>query len=825
MNWVLVLDQLDQLRSPLKYERTNQNQQFENQNKQRSFVNNFRQSTLLIENVFRGYQARKKMKKSKLLINFQTKKKVITEIIETETEYLKNLKYIRKNILQHIVESQLIADRTLEEVVSQLKCIYQLNKKEFFDILIKKRNNSIDLNYSAIFLNFASKLKFYSPYVNSYDMVYSVLMDNCKNNRKLKKWANHQNKNIFNIKASLSNCLIMPIQRTPKYILFLKRLIKYTNQEASEHKKLNESLGFLQDIVHSLNSKREQLLSIRRLKEISFQIKHLQFELIQPSRYFVCDSQIDCFLVENLTKTEMRNQNNLKNIISKQTKKKKKKTQIFLFNDCIIITLKSNHKTFLYQDVIWLKGKKIQLSEQIKFNSFRISIINTKKTYLFFDAEHQNLINYFYSQLKTVIKNLIEKERSFLDLVSFLKIKLKQKNPNYKNLILKNSSGVMYKSYLYLFGGEYQKKQLIFFQNDLHCYDLATKKWKKPTSIKGRFPKARSFHTATRVNSKIYIFGGRGSNNEFLNDIHYFDARTFSWYFIDTNPLPGARAWHSCNLVNDRLIVIGGTSLIRNNSVWVYHIKNKKWESLSIKGHEHLGKAYGHSSVFWKNKMYIIAGERINYSQNPITVINFETNTCKQVNLQNYPDPLNRTLIFPLSETNQEKNIILVDISSSEMNKNLYNLKIIHRKWNNRSSLKNNHNRIQPLQNILIHEKKKKKKNHFSEIHSNKNKFENKKYISNQIKHQMQPQNNKFIEKENVIKDFHLPSQNFPLRKAEIQRMREIKPKINLSAIPKKITNDQSKMKRKANYQTRVKTQVKPNIKPKPKLFLYKIKK
>ncbi len=48
--------------------------------------------------------------------------------------------------------------------------------------------------------------------------------------------------------------------------------------------------------------------------------------------------------------------------------------------------------------------------------------------------------------------------------------------------------------------------------------------WYRPT-VKGDAPASRSFHSATLVGSKLYVFGG-SNDSQYFNDLFIFDART-----------------------------------------------------------------------------------------------------------------------------------------------------------------------------------------------------------------------------------------------------------------------------------------------------------
>jgi hypothetical protein len=68
---------------------------------------------------------------------------------------------------------------------------------------------------------------------------------------------------------------------------------------------------------------------------------------------------------------------------------------------------------------------------------------------------------------------------------------------------------------MYLFGGNTDDKLL----NDLFCFDMEKHAWTLLKPI-GRLPAARDRHSLTFVDNKLFLFGGRSADSEYLNDLH-----------------------------------------------------------------------------------------------------------------------------------------------------------------------------------------------------------------------------------------------------------------------------------------------------------------
>ncbi|KAF4656466.1 Kelch motif [Perkinsus chesapeaki] len=106
---------------------------------------------------------------------------------------------------------------------------------------------------------------------------------------------------------------------------------------------------------------------------------------------------------------------------------------------------------------------------------------------------------------------------------------------------------------LFMFGGYDGQKCF----NDIDVLDLETMTWIQP-NICGQPPMARNAHTMTVVGTKLYLFGGH-SGNKHLTDLHVFDTSKLLWYQpnILGTPPPGLRG-HTANLIGRKVFLFGG---------------------------------------------------------------------------------------------------------------------------------------------------------------------------------------------------------------------------------------------------------------------------
>ncbi|WAR00752.1 KLDC1-like protein, partial [Mya arenaria] len=110
---------------------------------------------------------------------------------------------------------------------------------------------------------------------------------------------------------------------------------------------------------------------------------------------------------------------------------------------------------------------------------------------------------------------------------------------------------------LIIFGGRDTEKRT----NDIHIYNIDTRKWNLEMEIRGELPAARSFHTTTAVGNQVIVIGGRGQDNTHLADLHVFDTETYEWSQPKLNgEVPCARGQHSVAVVVGLLVLFGGSS-------------------------------------------------------------------------------------------------------------------------------------------------------------------------------------------------------------------------------------------------------------------------
>ena len=144
---------------------------------------------------------------------------------------------------------------------------------------------------------------------------------------------------------------------------------------------------------------------------------------------------------------------------------------------------------------------------------------------------------------------------------------------------LKSHTGVVYKTYFVLFGGEVSSSES---SNSIYIYDFVDEKWTKPTITNSQIiPKVDS-HSSFIVDSKMYVYGGYIPDKaSYMKNIYCLDINTMKWstVFESKNELqPQERSNLAMTIQGNSLWIFGGTNGQETlDDLWKFDLQLKKW--------------------------------------------------------------------------------------------------------------------------------------------------------------------------------------------------------------------------------------------------------
>ena len=119
-------------------------------------------------------------------------------------------------------------------------------------------------------------------------------------------------------------------------------------------------------------------------------------------------------------------------------------------------------------------------------------------------------------------------------------------------------------------------------------------------------PKARGYHTANMVGSKLIIFGG-SDGGECFRDVWVFDVETLVWKAVNI-PISYPRLSHTATIVGSYLFVVGGHDGVEySNEVLLLNLVTMQWDKRKIYGQPPTGRGY-HGTVLHDSRLFVIGG-------------------------------------------------------------------------------------------------------------------------------------------------------------------------------------------------------------------------
>eukprot|EP01080_Neovahlkampfia_damariscottae_P006896 gene6896-11058_t len=172
----------------------------------------------------------------------------------------------------------------------------------------ENKTNPMDICIGEVFNKFGPFFKIYSRYMQHYQKSIDNVMALQAKNAEFSRWLKSNQKKSQSNGLSLKSLLIMPVQRIPRYTLLLSSLIKNTEKDHPDFKKLCDALIEMESIAEFQDKKINEATNKVIVKEIA---EKLKISLFQPHRKFVREGK---------------------------AKVNARKCDIHLFNDLIVLT-------------------------------------------------------------------------------------------------------------------------------------------------------------------------------------------------------------------------------------------------------------------------------------------------------------------------------------------------------------------------------------------------------------------------------------------------------------------------------------------------------
>ncbi|XP_037024421.1 kelch domain-containing protein 3 [Bradysia coprophila] len=175
-------------------------------------------------------------------------------------------------------------------------------------------------------------------------------------------------------------------------------------------------------------------------------------------------------------------------------------------------------------------------------------------------------------------------------------------------------SAVAYKQKVYMWGGRNDEMCCSI----LFCFDTITHQWSKP-EVNGEIPAVRDGHTACIVDHNMYIFGGfEEQANRFSCDVHCLNLETMTWSYLSTTEQPPSyRDFHTATVLDNKMYIFGGRGdrhspfhtqeEIYCDQLVYLDLSTRKWTKPNATGSVPLGRR-SHSAFVYNKQLYVFGG-------------------------------------------------------------------------------------------------------------------------------------------------------------------------------------------------------------------------
>ncbi|KAH0793732.1 Kelch motif family protein [Histomonas meleagridis] len=578
----------------------------------------------------------------KAIKKMNLRSQIVQEVISTEKTYLDGL-----NELITFWKPNLISEKILNEE----EAIFVF--RDFSNIVpchtnflteIEKRGDSITATLSDVFLDFSAFFKVSNLYISNYANIIQIIQQKSKDASVSEKLKKLQFSTPSNSNRDIFSYLITPVQRMPRYILFIRELIKHTPDGHPDKRMLEYAADQIQLVTHQIDESTQKSESMAKLVSIRNNLTN-KFDLLIPTRTYIREAKVNVLKPVNgpgifymfndilfLTTIERRGETYIFD----------KKIEEFRYwdgmptNDCITFISKPVAKSFFSssrkQEITISFNDKNEKSvflsniEQCQFSSIQ----NNKEDEIFLFQNHQikkpfpsTFLNDFVFCNQNAYAYGGKVNGAPSSITSIYRIS-KGTSANISNSAPGERYGhtlTVVDSKIYLFGGSNGSECF----NDLWSFDTTsnTNRWEKENAEDP--PEPRAGHSTVYFEGKLFVFGGRNKKKTILNDIAVYTFSNERWTTLTLPQTPKGRYYHTASLFGPLMLIFGGKERGPLNDIAVFDLLKLLWlptpklnfNDPSIKEFK---PRYGHRSIFIGGWVIILGG-KTNKSMLPVDPI------------------------------------------------------------------------------------------------------------------------------------------------------------------------------------------------------------
>ncbi|KAI6117150.1 Dbl homology domain-containing protein, partial [Pisolithus croceorrhizus] len=230
--------------------------------------------------------------------------KIIAEFYDTERSYFNGLDLVYDHFLTPVLASlstpnPLLTRQELSTLFSNFIDIWNFHRT--LAAALAEHLQSKSTPFSAILLAHFPYLSLYTPFITSFPASLTLLMSlssiDTSPNPHFTTFLRTQESHPRCAHLRLSDYLLTPVQRCPRYLLLLKDILQATDPTSTEYEALRRALGLVEKITASLNTSlmtHAQTLTLLDLQRNTHNLPSSLSPLVAPGRDLLKRGTLTC---------------------------------------------------------------------------------------------------------------------------------------------------------------------------------------------------------------------------------------------------------------------------------------------------------------------------------------------------------------------------------------------------------------------------------------------------------------------------------------------------------------------------------------------------
>ncbi|ORX44302.1 hypothetical protein BCR36DRAFT_127473 [Piromyces finnis] len=248
------------------------------------------------------------------------RQEVMFEMINTEKDYLKDLKIVMDIYIEPMKTQKVLRQKDIDVIFSDWENILLVHTEITKRLEDRQKQGYIINEIGDIWIQMSDYLKVYTMYCSNHPFALVKLQSLCRN-KNFTKFLESRLQLPESRNLNLANFLLKPVQRICKYPLLLREIIKNTNEDHSDYKNLVSALYKIETVITIINDAAKQTEGVHKLLELQQRFT-TKVNIVANLRTIVHKSEID--------------------IIEKRLNLyDKKRRQMYLLNDMVLIARSS----------------------------------------------------------------------------------------------------------------------------------------------------------------------------------------------------------------------------------------------------------------------------------------------------------------------------------------------------------------------------------------------------------------------------------------------------------------------------------------------------